>query len=301
MKIVLAGGTGFIGKALRLELLSSGHELVVLTRQAKAREAERETFVAWDGKTAGGWATHLEGADAVINLAGENISAKGWTVERKEVLLSSRVNATRAIVTAIGQVRAKPSVLLNVSAVGYYGDTAEEVLTETSVRGQGFLADTCESWEAEARKAELLGIRVILARLGPVLGELGGMLSKMIPPFRFFMGAPLGSGRQWIPWVHRDDVIGAFTFMLGCRELSGPVNVTAPFPVTMKDFSRVLAGALRRPCWFPVPEVLLKLVLGEMAAIILAGQRALPQKLLQAGYRFRYVHLSEALAAIFRI
>ena len=301
MKIVLAGGTGFIGKALRRELLSAGHELVVLTRQAQAGEAERETLVAWDGKTAGVWAAHLEGADAVINLAGENIAAKGWTAERKEVLLSSRVNATRAIVTAIGQVRAKPSVLINVSAVGYYGDTADEVLTETSVRGQGFLAETCELWESEARKAEPFGVRVILARLGPVLGEQGGMLSKMIPPFRFFVGAPLGSGRQWIPWVHRDDVIGAFLFMLGCREFSGPVNITAPFPVTMKDLSRALAGVLHRPCWFPAPGCLLRMVLGEMSSIILSSQKALPQKLLKAEYRFRYEHLSAALAAIFRV
>ena len=326
MKIVLAGGTGFIGRALRRELLSAGHELVVLTR-GKNAEAGRERFMTWDGpcprffkkidkcrpnsrcaeiesywdgKTLGEWAAYLDGADAVINLVGENIAAGRWTVERKARLLSSRVDATRVIITAIEQSRKKPAVLINASAVGYYGDVPERELTESSGKGEGFLAEICEQWESEARKAESCGTRVILARLGPVLGEKGGMLSKMLPPFRFFMGAPLGTGGQWIPWIHREDVIRIFLFMLERWELSGPVNVTSPAPTTMKDFSLELARALRRPCGFPVPSFLLSMLLGERAAIVLAGQRALPQKLLAAGYAFRYASLRPAFESILK-
>jgi NAD dependent epimerase/dehydratase family enzyme len=336
MKIVLAGATGFIGKALRERLLSAGHELIVLTRRENSKPGfesgsgaasmGREAFVSWDGKNPGDWAAHLDGADAVINLSGENIAAKRWTPARKQKIVSSRVDATRAIVNAIAHAKQKPALLINASAVGYYGpcprssrkvdkdrpipptwrrddkywdgDAADLELTEASPRGPGFLAETCGVWESEARKAEPLGVRVILARLGPVLGDRGGMLSKMLPPFRFFMGAPLGTGRQWIPWVHRDDVAGAFLFMLEHRELSGPVNVTAPAPATMAGFCRELAKVLRRPLWFPVPSFILQRLMGEMAEIVLSSQKALPLRLLQAGYRFRHPDLAKALKAI---
>jgi uncharacterized protein (TIGR01777 family) len=299
MKIVLAGGTGFIGKAIRKEFLSAGHEVTVLTRSGNSAKNEREKFIVWDGKTEGDWAAHLEGAGAVINLSGENIAAKRWTAARKEVLLSSRIDATRAIVNAIGKLKDKPAVLVNASAVGYYGDHLDAELTEAAVCGNGFLAEICERWEAEARKASTYGVRVVLARFGPVLGDHGGMLAKMVLPFRFFAGAPLGSGKQWIPWVHREDAAQALCFLLEHKELSGPVNITAPVPATMKEFSRALAAALRRPLWFPVPAFLLKAFLGEMAAVVLSSQRAVPQKLLEAGYHFKYPHLSGALRAIF--
>jgi len=300
MRIVLAGGTGFIGRSLREELLSAGHEVVVLTRKNGAGAKERERFVAWDGRNAGEWIALLDGADAVINLSGENIAGERWTAARKQAILSSRVDATRAIVEAIGRAQKKPAVLINASAVGYYGDAADLELTEASARGAGFLAETCEVWEAEARKAESLGVRVVLARLGPVLGEKGGMLSKMLPPFRFFLGAPLGTGKQWISWVHQEDVTGALLFMLEQGDLSGPVNVTSGAPATMKEFCRTLAKALRRPCWPPIPSIFLKMLMGEMAAIILASQKVLPLGLLKAGYRFRHLDLSEAFAALLK-
>lgn len=328
MKIILAGGTGFIGKALRQRLLAAGHEVIVLVRAVRTSETERETFVEWDGKICGEWAAWVDGADAVINLAGENIAAKRWTPSRKEAIISSRVDATRAIVKAIGSARKKPAALINVSAVGYYGpcpissrkvdkdrpippwwrrgdkywdgDVPDRELTETAGRGEGFLAETCGHWEAAAREAEMFGTRVVLARLGPVLGDQGGMLPKMMLPFRFFLGAPLGTGRQWIPWVHRDDVTGAFLFMLEHREFSGAVNVTAPVPMRMSEFCSILAQILHRPCWFPVPGLLLKMFLGEMAGIVLEGQRALPQKLLAAGYEFRYGALGPALVSILK-
>ncbi len=303
MKIILAGGTGFIGRALRGKLLSAGHVVIVLTRlssQDSGEKMSRESFAVWDGKSAGDWAVHLDGADAVINLTGENIAAKRWTPSQKQQILSSRVDATRAIVNAIEQARRKPALLINASAVGYYGDAADRELSEASPKGEGFLAETCEAWEAEARRAERFGVRVVLARLGPVLGEKGGMLAKMLPPFLLFMGAPLGTGRQWISWVHREDVVGAFLFMLGRGDFSGPVNVTSGTPVTMKEFCRRLAGMLHRPCWPPLPSFFLKGVMGEMAAIVLSSQKVLPLRLLKEGYCFRFTDLSEALAASLR-
>jgi uncharacterized protein (TIGR01777 family) len=300
MRIVLAGGTGFVGKALRSRLLEAGHELIVLTRRAGAGENGREKFIFWDGKTSGEWVDCLDGTDAVINLAGENIAAKRWTCSRKQEILESRVNATRAIVEAIKAIRQKPSLLINASAVGYYGDDPDRELTEKSLQGEGFLAETCAQWEAEARKAETLGVRVILARLGPVLGENGGMLAKMLPPFRCFLGAPLGTGRQWIPWVHRDDVTEIFLFLLGRQDLSGPVNVVAGAPATMREFCLVLAKVLRRPCWPPVPSFFLRMLMGEMAAIVLSSQKVMPERLLKAGYRPRHRDLTAAISGILK-
>lgn len=301
MKIVLAGGTGFIGRALREKLCGAGHEVIVLVRHTGGTGKDvRETSVEWEGAASGSWIEHFDGADAVINLAGEDITARKWKPSRKQKILSSRVDTTRAIVDAIGRARKKPQILINASAAGYYGDAADQELTETSRRGAGFLADVCEVWEAEAKKAERFGVRVILARLGPVLGEKGGMLSKMLPLFLFFAGAPLGTGRQWIPWIHQEDAAGVFLFMLERSDLSGPVNVTAPAPVTMSRFSSILAGALRRPAWFPVPPFVLKIFMGEMAWVVLASQKALPQKLLGAGYQFRHPDLAEALDTILR-
>jgi uncharacterized protein len=298
MKILLAGATGFIGRALREKLALAGHEVIVLTRQGRAQATGREKFVVWNGRGSGDWTSCLDGADAVINLAGENIAAKRWTPFRKQEILSSRVDATRAIVNAIELSPKKPAVLINVSAVGYYGDAAGRELTEASEKGAGFLAETCGAWEAEALRAERSGVRVVLARLGPVLGEKGGMLSKMLPPFRAFLGAPLGTGRQWIPWVHREDVTGAFLFTLEHQGISGPVNVTAPAPATMTGFCKALARALHRPLWFPVSSFLLKGCMGEMAMIVLSSQKAVPEKLLQAGYRFGHPDLAEAFASI---
>jgi len=307
MRIILAGGTGFIGKALREKFFLAGHEVILLMRrrvssgeQGEARPHIRNLEIEkyWDGKNPGDWTACLDGADAVINLAGENLASKRWTRSQKQRILLSRVDATRALVEAMGRVRQKPGLLINASAVGYYGDAKDLELTESSARGAGFLAEICGQWETEACKAERLGVRVVLARLGPVLGEKGGMLSKMLPPFRFFIGAPPGTGKQWISWIHREDVTGAFLFMLQYQDLSGPVNVTGPAPVTMTGFCSVLAKILRRPSWPPVPPFFLKGLMGEMAAIVLSSQKALPQKLLKAGYRFAHPGLPEALGSI---
>jgi len=315
MKIILAGGTGFVGRAIGENLLSSGHEVFVLTRKVSTASIKKIKSVAWDAKTQGNWAACFDGADAVVNLTGENIAGARWSEDRKKRLLSSRVDATRAVVNAMQNARNRPPVLINASAVGFYGDVPDAVLTETSARGDGFLAETCEEWEAEAHKAELFGTRVVLARLGPVLGEKGGpsgkqdkacpsspggMLSRMIFPFRFFIGAPLGTGRQWIPWIHLEDVAGIFLFMIERGDLEGAVNITSPEPVTMKTFCGALAKILRRPCGVPIPGFLLKMMLGEMSAVVLSSQKVLPEKLISAGYRFRYRDISEALGSILK-
>ena len=298
MKILIAGGTGFLGRALRQKLLAAGHEVTVLTRKVRVSPNKKERFVAWDAKTPGDWADCLEGADAVINLAGENIASARWTPVRKRVLLSSRVDATRALVTVLQTVREKPALLISASAVGYYGDVPEVPLTEANAAGEGFLAEICARWEDEARKAESSGIRVVLVRLGPVLGEKGGLLSRMVPAFRFFMGAIPGTGRQWISWIHQEDVAGALLFLIGREDLSGPFNLTSPEPATLKTFCAALAKVLGRPRGFPVPGFLLGVFLGEMSAMVLSSQKAFPEKLLRAGYRFRHPDLREALGSI---
>jgi uncharacterized protein (TIGR01777 family) len=299
MKVVVSGGTGFIGSRLLDELLREGHQVILLSRRPGAagnRLPGNLEIAPWDGRLPGPWQEKLEGADGVINLAGESIAEGRWTAERKARIVASRVDSTRAIVQAMAQAKKKPSVLVNASAVGYYGHVPEGKITESHPKGAGFLADTCARWEEEARRAAKAGARVVLARIGIVLAPGGGALAKMIPPFLFFAGGSLGSGRQWFPWIDRDDVSGAILFALKRPDLSGPVNVTAPEPVIMRDFSKMLGKALHRPSWAPVPGFALKMLLGEMAEMLLTGQCAVPEKLANAGYAFRDPHLEGALA-----
>ncbi|HOW58157.1 MAG TPA: TIGR01777 family oxidoreductase [Candidatus Omnitrophota bacterium] len=298
MKIILTGGTGFIGTAVRRQLLSEAHQIYILTRQKILSAHEQEKFIYWNPERLGDWAACFDGADVVINLSGENIAGRYWTESQKQRIVQSRVNATRMIVAAIGQARKKPSTLINASAVGYYGHVPFALMTEGNGRGEGFLAETCEMWENEAMQAERFGVRVVLARLGPVLGEKGGMLSKMIFPYYFFLGGSLGSGEQWISWIHRDDVAGIFSFLMTHPSLSGPVNVAAPKPVFMKEFSSLLGNLLHRPSWLKVPSFVIRLIMGEMSSVVLEGQRVVPQKLSDQGYRFKYEDLKPALAAI---
>jgi len=301
MNIVVSGGTGFIGKGLLQRLLEANHRLVVLTRNPEAVKPLATGSVQverWNAKSLGAWADRVDGADAVINLAGEPIPAKRWTKRQKARLLNSRVDATKAIVAAIDQAKRKPSVLINASAVGYYGNVESGEVTESHPKGTGFIADLVERWEQEARAAEAMGVRVVLPRTGIVLEKDGGALKKMLLPFKLFVGGPLGSGRQWLPWIHREDVAGAILFALENPNLSGPVNLAAPEPVTMKQFSSALGKALGRPSWAPVPALVLRGLFGEMAETLLTGQRVVPRKLLQFGYQFRYPTLDQALAAI---
>jgi uncharacterized protein (TIGR01777 family) len=303
MKIVVAGGTGFIGRNLVKVLGESGHHVIVLTRnpgRARNDADPAARLEQWDGRTVGEWRSHVSGADAVINLAGESIEAKRWTRSRKDRIVRSRVEATRALVGAMGLAVSKPRVFLSASAVGYYGSVEDGDVTEGHPKGAGFLSDVCEQWEHEARKAELLGLRVVILRMGVVLGDDGGALEKMILPFKLFVGGPLGSGNQWFPWVHRDDVVGAALFAIENANLSGPVNLSAPESVNMKQFCEALGEVLRRPSWIAVPGLILRLALGEMSEMLLTGQRQIPSVLTNAGYAFRHSKLAPALLSAVR-
>jgi len=299
MKIVVAGGTGFIGGAVVDALLGRGDSVTLLSRGAPARRADSLEAVAWDGKSTGAWVKSVDGADAVVNLCGENVAAGRWTPARKLALIRSRVDSTRALVAAISQAAKRPRVLVNASAVGYYGAAAESRCAESAPPGRDFLAALCGQWEREALAAEPLGARVVLARLGVVLGD-GGALARMAVPFKLFVGGPLGGGRQAFPWVHRDDVVGAILFALEREALSGPVNVAAPQAVSNREFSAALGRALRRPSWAPVPAFVLKLALGEMSDMLLGGPAVEPKKLLDTGYAFKYPDADSALAAVYR-
>ena len=300
MRLVLTGGTGFVGAALRETLTQKGHEVVILTRRA-SRENQpgvRTRYTYWNPPYSGAWEKELDGVEGVINLAGEPIVGKRWTPEQKQKIAESRVNATRAVVSAIRNAKRKPLFLMNASAVGYYGPRGNEELTEEGPRGKGYLAEICGKWEAEATRAEESGLRVVKIRIGIVLEKGGGALLKMLPPFRLGLGGPLGSGNQWMSWIHRKDLAGLIHFLIEKKEIRGAVNATAPAPVTMKEFSETLGRVLHRPAIFPVPAFAVKLLLGEASEILLKGQRALPKRALGAGYSFQFPELEPALKEI---
>lgn len=303
MHIVVSGGTGFIGKPLLSKLEAENYHTILLTRHphtSKSKLIKNIMLEKWDAESDGPWSSTIDGAQAVINLTGESIAAKRWTPEQKEKLISSRIKSTRALVQAIAKAEKKPPVFINASAVGYYGNVPEGDVSETAPKGNGFLADICNQWEEEALKASAFGVRVVLLRIGIVLEKGGGALDKMIPPFKMFAGGPLGSGKQWFPWIHRDDILGAIIFALKNQSLSGPINLTAPNPVRMNQFCSALGKTMRRPSWAPVPAFALKLLLGEMSEMLLGGQKAIPQKLLQSGYAFKHPDLRPALESIIK-
>ncbi len=301
MKIVLAGGSGFIGRGVLEKFARESHTIVLLTRQPSRTYPAWPTVrsVQWDARTVGAWAAELDGADAVLNFAGEPLDAKRWTLRQKEVIVFSRVDATRALVEAMRQAKNKPPVLVNASAVGYYGPVEHEEVTEDHGHGSDFLAHVVHEWENEAEAATQLGVRVVRLRMGVVLARDGGALRKMALPFKFFVGGYLGSGKQWFPWVHRDDVTNVVDFVMKTPSLSGALNVVAPDAVTMKQFCDVLGRVMGRPSWMPVPGFVLTVALGEMADMLLTGQRVVPAKLTEHAYRFLFPKLEDALRAIF--
>lgn len=299
MNIVVAGGTGFIGSSVVRLLSLRGDDVVVLTRNPrKGTLTPGVQLVRWDGATQDEWAEQVRRADAVINLSGESIGAGRWTPARKDRLIGSRINATRALLEALRTGEKKPALFINSSAVGYYGSVESGEVTEDHPPGEGFLANLCVRWEQEAMAVGELGIRVVILRTGVVIGDRGGALDRMILPFRLFAGGTIGSGKQWFPWVHRDDVAGVIEFALGNVAVSGPLNLVAPEIVDMKSFCAALGGALSRPSWLPVPSIALRALLGEMSGMILTGQRAAPSRLLELGYTFRYPSLAPALASV---
>jgi len=300
MKILVTGSTGLVGTALVKVLGSDGHTVCRLMRpQSKAASGSKDGFdVAWNPATGelGGAGV---GPDAVVNLAGASIAGGRWTNKRKELLRTSRIDTTRALVKALAKMNARPRVLVSASAIGIYGDRGDEVLTEESKPGTDFLAGLAREWEAEALKAEALGIRVVLTRFGIILARHGGALAKMLLPFKLGAGGRLGSGKQWMSWITLDDVVGIVRFALENGAVQGAMNVVAPQPVQNAEFTKTLARTLHRPALFPAPAFALRLTLGEMAnALLLSSQRVTPQKLRQLRYAFLHPELPSALGAV---
>ena len=298
MKVVVAGGTGFLGRALSQSLAADGHDVCLLTRGAGDR---RFKTVLWTPNGASGpWASAIDGADAVVNLAGESIAAKRWTAEQKQRILDSRVQATRSLAAAIQGCPNPPSLLVSGSAVGYYGPLSDEVATEDTPPGSDFLARVCVTWEDEARRAATSRTRVTCIRTGLVLARDGGALPPMLTPFRFGAGGPVGSGRQYWPWIHRQDWVDVVRWVMRTPDAGAAINATAPNPVTNAEFARALGRAMHRPAFMPAPAFALRLLLGEMAdALVLSGQRAVPRRAQRGGFTFTYRTIDDALQAIF--
>lgn len=298
MKCIISGGTGFIGRRLVNRLLENSHYVGVWSRKPGL---DRRTAVAthsWDPLAGDPPLESLNGMDCVIHLAGENV-AQRWSPDVKQRIRDSRVLSTQRIVDTIERVRHKPKILICASAIGIYGNRGDEILTEGSVPGDGFLADTCRAWEAEADRARRLGMRVVKVRIGFVLGKDGGALQKMVPAFRAFVGGKLGSGKQWMPWIHVEDVAEVFTHAVE-NEISGIWNATSPNPVRNAEFTRELARTLGRPALFPVPPIALKMAFGEFGQHMLDSARVVPEAALSAGFRFRHPDLSETLRDLLR-
>jgi uncharacterized protein (TIGR01777 family) len=297
MRVLMTGASGLIGRHLCQSLLDDGHTVIGLSRSPEnARGVPVTEMRRWDAMSGPPDDKALAGVDAVIHLAGEPIAAHRWSDEQKRRIRDSRVLSTRHLVNALQAMNSKPAVFISSSAVGFYGDRDDESLDEQSPPGQGFMPEVCIEWEREAAHAERAGIRVVLVRTGVVLSREGGALEKMMLPFKLGLGGKLGSGRQWLPWIHIADIVGIFCFALASAAIKGPINGTAPAPVTNAEFTREFAAALNRPAFVPVPEFGLRAAMGEMAAVLLSSQRVLPKAIIAAGYRFRFETLAAALA-----
>jgi len=294
--ILISGGTGFIGSALVEELLKQGHFIRVITRNTDkySDSAKNLTYIGWDDDLA----KQATWADVVVNLAGESIFGKRWTEEVKKRLRQSRIEVTRNLVDAMRNAQTAPDVFISASAIGYYGDTGDKPVDEKDEPGNDFLAQVCVDWEKEAQKSESIGIRTVIPRLGIVLEKGGGALETMLPAFKLFVGGPVGSGEQYVPWIHLTDVIQALTASITTEKMGGIYNFCAPNPVTMNTFADAVATALNRPSLFKVPSFVLKTALGEAATPILASIRAEPQRLLDAGYKFDFDDIYLAMADI---
>ncbi|MBI5020581.1 MAG: TIGR01777 family protein [Ignavibacteriales bacterium] len=303
MKVIIAGGSGFIGSELIRKLLASNHQVVLLSRKPvgfKSGYNESLQIVNWNGKHAGSWIKYIDGSDAVINLSGENVASKRWSNTQKENLINSRIEPTMAIADAISKAVNKPKVFINASAAGFYGNFGDGDVFESETKGEGFLADLCEEWERNAMVTEKYGVRVVLLRIGVVLSPSGGALKKMLTPFKYFIGGPLGSGKQWFPWIHLEDVIRIIQFAIENNGIKGALNITSPNPVTMSEFAYSLGKVLKRPSLFPVPSIILKLLLGEMSEIVLGGRKIIPKKLIDAGFKFKFIDINDTLIALMK-
>lgn len=302
MRIIVTGGTGLIGTQLCKSLAADGHEVIVLTRNP---DKHRTTTAGirmqqWDGKSTAGWGELVDGAGAVINLAGEGIADARWSYERKQRIHDSRTNAGTAILEAINAAKQKPEVLIQASAVGYYGVHSNEVLDESAPVGNDFLAKICFDWEASTAPVVQMGVRRAVIRTGVVLSNEGGAFPKQALPYKLFAGGHIGSGQQWYPWIHIDDEVAAIKFLLENKKAEGIYNLSAPNPLTNKEFSQKIGEVMGRPSILPVPAIALKILFGEMSTILLDGQRVIPKRLQEAGFQFKYPTAEAALKQLLK-
>jgi uncharacterized protein (TIGR01777 family) len=296
-RIIVTGGTGAIGRALSASLVKDGHQVIVLSRHPEdnPKMPQGVEVTRWDARTNIGWGHLADGAEAVVNLTGAPLN-RWWTPRYQRIIRESRVNAGRAVVEAVEQAGAKPGVVIQASGIGRCGPRGDEIVTEETGPGTGFLGQTAVAWESSTAPVEDFGVRRAIVRSGVVLSTDDGALPLMMLPFRFFLGGPLGTGDQWLPWIHIKDEVRAIRFLIQNPAAKGPFNVTAPNPVTNAQFSRRLADAMARPAFFRVPAFAIRLALGEMSTVVLDGQRAVPEKLLRLGFAFRFPELREALS-----
>ncbi len=304
MKVAVTGATGFVGSRLIERLQAEGHTVVALTRNPEralqmfpAAAFPQVEAVGYTPTAMGDWQQSLSGCDGVVNLAGEPIAESRWTPERKQMILNSRKLGTQTLVAAIAQAMPKPSVLVNASAIGYYGTSETATFDETSAPGADFLAQVCQEWEAAAQTVEQAGVRLVILRIGIVLGD-GGALAKMIPSFKLFAGGPIGTGRQWFSWIHREDLVSLILQALTDTNISGIYNATAPNPVRMAEFANTLGSLLKRPSWLPVPSFALEALLGDGAKVVLEGQQVLPKRTQATGFQYQYPTVTQAVTEI---
>ncbi|PSB17479.1 TIGR01777 family protein [filamentous cyanobacterium CCP2] len=301
MRVAITGATGFVGSRLVERLTEEGHSVLVFSRNAaRARQTFPSTrfpnleVVEYSPLESGDWQQRIAGCDGVVNLAGAPIAENRWTPERKKEILESRKIGTQKIVEAIGRAEPKPSVLVNSSAIGYYGTSETKTFDETNPPGDDFLAQVCQAWEAEAEKVKEVGTRLVILRTGIVLG-MGGALAKMLLPFRLYAGGPLGSGRQWFSWIHREDLVNLIIKALTQPEMEGVFNATAPHPVRMSELCQTLGEVMNRPSWLPVPDFALEMLLGDAAQVILKGQQVLPKRTQASGFEYQYSTVRQAV------
>ncbi len=304
MKVAITGATGFVGRRLVERLQADGYAVVALTRNLQtARELfSAATFptveaIAYTPTEAGNWQQALSGCDGVVNLAGEPIAESRWTPERKQTILNSRKLGTQKLVEAIAQATPKPSVLVNASAIGYYGTSETASFDETSPPGDDFLAQVCQEWESAAQAVKQAGVRLVILRIGIVLGN-GGAIAKMMPPFKLFAGGPIGTGKQWFSWIHREDLVSLILRALTEASFEGVYNATAPNPVRMAEFSQTLGTLMNRPSWLPVPSFALEALLGDGAKVVLEGQQVLPKHTQADGFDYQYPTAKQAVAEV---
>jgi uncharacterized protein (TIGR01777 family) len=297
-KIVITGATGLIGKKLVNVLLNRGDEVIIFSRNAKNAKSifpKAKKCIEWDYRKPELWKSKLENSDAVIHLAGINLFSKRWNDSFKKAVLESREVSTKNLVEAIQSCTNKPEVFISASGIGYYGDCGDNFLSEDFPSGNDFLSDVCKVWESEARKIEQLGVRSVQIRTGLVLSTEDGALKQMLPPFKLFVGGPLGNGKQWASWLHIDDIVGIYIHTIDNEKLNGAINAASPNPIRMKEFAATLGKVLNRPSLFPVPNFMLKLVVGEAAEVVTASQRVDVKELIVSGYKFKFENLTDTL------